>query len=163
MKRVIYPGSFDPVTFGHLDVIERASKTYDELIVGVLVNPTKNPMFSQDERIELIEKSVEHLNNVRVLHFSGLLVEFMKQNDIHAIVKGLRNANDFLYEYEMAELNRRLYDKAETYFVMTDSKYAIVSSSMVKGLAGFNGPIQDFVPPHVERAIRNKIENKGVK
>lgn len=163
MKRVVYPGSFDPITFGHLDVIERASKTYDELIVGVLINPDKDPMFTQEERIDLINESIKHLQNVRVLSFSGLLVNFMKEHDIHAIVRGLRNAEDFLKEHQMAELNRRLYEKAETYFVMTDIKYAIVSSSMVKGLAGFRGPIHDFVPPHVEIAIQTKINEKGAK
>lgn len=157
MKTAIYPGSFDPITFGHLDVIERTSVTFDKLIVGVMFNPKKKPMFSQEERVDLIKKSVERLSNVEVVTFSGLLVDYMKSNHIDAIVKGMRNFTDFEYEYKQAELNRRLDKRAETYFIMTDSKYAIVSSSMVKELAEFHGPIDDFVPQHVKEAVLSKI------
>lgn len=158
MKIAICPGSFDPITFGHLDVIERTSETLDKLIVGVTINPSKKPMFSAEERVELIKKSVEHLSNVEVVSFTGLLVDYMKLHNVERIVKGLRNFSDFEYEYQMAELNRRLYSKAETYFVMTDNKYAIISSRMVKSLAEFNGPIDDFVPQHVKEAIHTKIK-----
>jgi pantetheine-phosphate adenylyltransferase len=157
MTTVIYPGSFDPITFGHLDVIERTVKTFGKVVIGVLINSNKTPMFSVEERMSLIRTSVAHLPNVEIVTFSGLLVNYMKSNSIDAIVKGLRNFTDFEYEYKMSELNRRLSKQAETYFVMTDNKFAIVSSSMVKEVAKLGGSIDDFVPKHVKEAVIAKI------
>ncbi len=156
MRTSVYPGSFDPITNGHLDIIRRASKIYDRVIVGVLNNPNKKPLFSAAERMEMIRSVTGGLDNVEVDCFEGLLVDFVKEKGAEVIVKGLRTVADFEYEFQMALLNKALNPEYETVFLMTDSKYSYISSSMVKELAGFNGDLTGLVP----REIINKIKQK---
>ena len=158
MRIAVYPGSFDPVTNGHLDIIRRASRIYDRLVVGVLNNPNKKtPMFSVEERIEMIRKAAEDIENVEVDSFTGLLVDFAKTKGAQVIVKGLRTVADFEYEFQMALLNKALNPEYETVFLMTDTKYSYISSSMVKELAGFKGDLTGFVPEDVKEKIKEKI------
>jgi len=156
MRIAIYPGSFDPVTNGHLDVIKRASKLYDKVIVGVLSNSNKSPLFTADERVEMISQATEDIPNVSVDKFSGLLVDFVTKNNASVIIKGLRTVADFEYEFQMALLNKALNPEYETVFLMTDMKYSYISSSIVKEVAKLHGDLTGFVPAQ----IINKIENK---
>lgn len=149
MTKAIYPGSFDPVTNGHLDVIERAAKLFDHVVVGVLSNSSKNPMFSAEERVMLIEDAVKSMSNVTVEHFEGLLVDYVRQHEIDVIIKGLRAISDFEAEFQMAAMNRRLGEGMETVFLMTDIHYSYLSSSLVKEVFRFNGDIRGLVPDHV--------------
>ena len=156
MRIAIYPGSFDPVTNGHLDVIKRASKLYDKVIVGVLSNSNKSPLFTDDERVEMISQATGDIPNVSVDKFSGLLVDFVTKNNASVIIKGLRTVADFEYEFQMALLNKALNPEYETVFLMTDMKYSYISSSIVKEVAKLHGDLTGFVPAQ----IINKIENK---
>lgn len=158
MKVAVYPGSFDPVTNGHLDIIRRASRIYDKLVVGVLINKTKNPMFNAKERVEMIRSVTKDLSNVEVETFSGLLVEFAEQHGAQVIVKGLRTVADFEYEFQMALLNKALNPNCETIFMMTDTKYSYISSSMVKELAGFRGDLNGLVPNELINIIKEKYK-----
>ena len=151
--RAVCPGSFDPVTNGHLDVIERAAARVDELVVAVLHNQTKAAMFALEERIALLEGVCGHVPNMTVASFSGLLVDFCSAHDIRVIVKGLRAVSDFEYELQMAQMNRRLGD-VETFFLTTSPVYSFLSSSLVKEVAGFGGDVSDFVPPLVAERLR---------
>lgn len=160
MRIAVYPGSFDPITNGHMDIIQRASKIYDKVIVGVLNNTSKSPLFTPQERVEMISGELKGLNNVEVLSFSGLLVDFARENGASVIVKGLRTVADFEYEFQMALLNKALDAEVETIFMMTDSKYSYISSSMVKELAGFNGNLAGFVSHEIEKKIKEKLYNK---
>lgn len=162
MKIGVYPGSFDPVTNGHLDIIERASKIFDKLIVAVLVNPNKTPVFDIEERVELLKETTEHLTNVEVKAFKGLLIDFMKQENAKVIVKGLRAVSDFEYEFQMALLNKKLEPSIETIFMMTNSKYSYLSSSMVKEVARFGGCIEDLVPEKIAKKVMKKLNKKYV-
>ena len=158
MRTAVYPGSFDPITNGHLDIIRRAGKLYDKLIVGVLNNPGKNTrMFSVEERMEMIRSVTEDIPNVEVDSFEGLLVDFAKANGANVIIKGLRTVADFEYEFQMALLNKALNPEYETMFLMTDTKYSYISSSMVKELAGFHGNLTGLVPNGIIDKIREKI------
>ncbi len=157
MRTAVYPGSFDPITNGHLDVIRRASKLYDRLIVGVLDNINKKPLFSALERKEMIDGEIKDLPNVSCDVFSGLLVDFAKQNGASVIVKGLRTVADFEYEFQMALLNKALNPEFETVFMMTDSKYSYISSSMVKEVAKYKGELNGLIPPDVIEKIKDKI------
>jgi len=159
MAIAIYPGSFDPLTLGHLDIAERSAKTFDKLIIAVMVNPHKNPLFSEDERKELIREAVKHLPNVEVDSFPGLLVNYAKDRGATVIVKGLRAVSDFESELQMASLNRKMYEGAETFFIPTDHNYSYLSSSIVKEIARHGGPIGELVPQHVEKALREKYGN----
>ena len=160
MKIAVYPGSFDPITNGHMDIIQRASKIYDKVVVGVLNNPGKNPLFTPQERVDMITNEVSNLENVCVSSFGGLLVEFAKENGASVIVKGLRTVADFEYEFQMALLNKTLDNEVETLFMMTDSKYSYISSSMVKELAGFKGNLAGLVSPRIEEKIKEKLHKK---
>ncbi len=160
MKIAVYPGSFDPITNGHMDIIKRASKIYDKVVVGVLKNPSKKSLFTPEERVEMIIGETKGINNVEVSSFDGLLVEFAKKNGASVIVKGLRTVADFEYEFQMALLNKALDTEVETIFMMTDSKYSYISSSMVKELAGFNGNLVGLVSPEIEKKIKEKLYNK---
>ena len=158
MRIAVYPGSFDPVTNGHLDIIRRASRIYDRLIVGVLNNPgKKTPMFTVEERIEMIRHITADIPNVEVDSFAGLLVNFAKAKGAQVIVKGLRTVADFEYEFQMALLNKALNPEYETVFLMTDTKYSYISSSMVKELAGFKGDLTGLVPEAIISRIKEKI------
>lgn len=157
MRVAVYPGSFDPITNGHLDIIRRASKLYDRVIVGVLNNASKNPVFSVDERREMIEAVTADIKNVSCDVFSGLLVDFAKQNEASVIIKGLRTVADFEYEFQMALLNKALNPEFETVFMMTDSKYSYISSSMVKEVAKYHGELEGFVPPIIKEKILKKF------
>ena len=157
MRIAVYPGSFDPVTNGHLDIIHRASCLYDRLIVGVLNNSKKkHPMFSVEERMEMIRSVTENMDNVEVASFGGLLVDFAREKGAQVIVKGLRTVADFEYEFQMALLNKALDPEFETVFLMTDSKYSYISSSMVKELAGFKGDLGGLVPEIIADKIKGK-------
>ena len=148
MRRLVYPGSFDPVTNGHLDIVSRAARLADELIVAVLRNPNKTALFSVDERLEMLREVTKEFDNVRVAKFKGLIVDFCKTNDVSAIVKGLRAVSDFDYELQMAQMN---YNQAgvETLFVSTNPLYAFLSSSLVKEFAKYGGDVTSLVPESV--------------
>lgn len=159
MKIAVYPGSFDPITNGHEDIIKRASGIFDELIVAVLVNPDKKGLFRIEERVELIKKVVAPYPNVKVESFSGLLINFMKAKNAEVIIKGLRALSDFEYEFQMALMNNKLSPTVETLFMMTSAQYSYLSSSAVKQVAMFGGCIKDLVPDIilgevVKRAIK---------
>ncbi|MFU8841433.1 MAG: pantetheine-phosphate adenylyltransferase [Nitriliruptoraceae bacterium] len=153
---VACPGSFDPVTYGHLDVIERAAARFDEVVVAVLVNPGKQGLFSIDERIALLEAEVAGLGNVRVDRFQGLLVDFCAARGIGLVCKGLRAVSDFEYELQMAQMNMAIGD-VETVFLTTSPEHSYLSSSLVKEVARFGGRIDHAVPPRVEAAVRAKL------
>jgi len=156
MSLAIYPGSFDPITLGHLDIVERSAKTFDKVIIACMVNPHKNPLFTLEERRDLIMEAVKHLPNVVVDRFEGLLVNYVRDQGATVIVKGLRFVSDFESELQMASLNRLMYEGAETLFMPTNHKYSYLSSSIVKDIARHGGPVRELVPPHVEAALRNK-------
>ncbi|MDO5101062.1 MAG: pantetheine-phosphate adenylyltransferase [Eubacteriales bacterium] len=156
MLRGIYPGSFDPITYGHLDIIKRAAKFVDHLTVGVLHNPAKRPLFSVEERVEMIRQSIKDIPNVSVEAFSGLSVMFAKQKNATVIVRGLRAVTDFEYELQMAQTNRVLSEGIDTLFLTTALDYAYLSSTNVREVACFQGDISKFVPPFVEKKIKEK-------
>ena len=161
MLRAVYPGSFDPVTFGHLDIITRSAKLVDELIVGVLVNNAKSPLFSVEERVKILEKTVENLTNVKVIPFEGLLVEFVRKMEAQMVVRGLRAITDFEYELQMAQTNHKLEPELETIFLTTSLEYSYLSSSTVKEVAAFGGDISQFVPHIVIERMQEKMDKKG--
>lgn len=158
MRIAVYPGSFDPITNGHLDIIERASRVYDKLVVGVLSNASKTPLFSVEKRVEMIRLVTKHLDNVEVDTFTGLLVDFAASKNATVIVKGLRTVADFEYEFQMALLNKALNPEYETMFMMTNTKYSYISSSMVKELAGFHGDLTGLVPCEIIETIEEKYK-----
>jgi len=157
MIRAIYAGSFDPVTNGHLDIIERSSRVVDELIVGVLNNRAKSPLFSVEERVKMLEEVTKELPNVRIKSFTGLLVDFAKECEAHIIVRGLRAISDFDYELQMAQTNRIISPSLDTMFLTTSLEYAYLSSTTVKEVAEFGGDISAFVPPYVEQQIKARM------
>lgn len=156
MNIAIYPGSFDPITKGHLDIIDRGAKIYDRLIVGVLVNVDKKSLFTVDERVELIKRVTKDLDNVEVLSFEGLLVDFARLHNSRVILKGLRTMSDFEYEFQMALMNSKLDPDIETVFMMTSSAYSYVSSSSVKQVAKFGGSLNGLVPDILINEVMNK-------
>ncbi|WP_376745617.1 pantetheine-phosphate adenylyltransferase [Paenibacillus sedimenti] len=153
----VYPGSFDPVTHGHLDIIHRAAKVFDKLIVAVLNNTTKNPLFTLEERMDLLKKVTRDLPNVEVDGFRDLMVNYMKAKNVRLIVRGLRAVSDFEYELQMASTNHKLNSDVETFFMTSKPKYSYLSSSIVKEIAKFHGPVGDLVPPEVEEALKKKF------
>lgn len=157
MRRAIYPGSFDPITNGHLDVIERAAKLFDEVIVAVAVNDQKQSLFTAEDRVRLIEEGVKDLPNVTVASFSGLLVEFAHRQSANAVVRGLRAVSDFEFEFQMALMNRKLDEQIETIFLMPAEQYTYLSSRIVKEVSRFGGNIQPFVPECVQKALELKL------
>jgi pantetheine-phosphate adenylyltransferase len=159
VRRAVCPGSFDPVTFGHVDVINRAAGLYDELVVAVLVNPGKAGLFTVEERMELLREAAGHLPNVRVDSFQGLLVDYCRTQDIPVIVKGLRAVSDFEYELQMAQMNRELAG-IETLFVPTAPQVGHLSSSLVKQIAMFGGDVSRLVPKVVDDRLRERAQEK---
>lgn len=157
MVRAIYPGSFDPVTFGHLDVIRRASELFDEVIVGVLHNSQKSPLFSVEERVNMIKSITSHLKNVEVRSFDGLLVDFVHQCRADVIVRGLRAITDFEYELQMAQTNRVIAPDIDTIFLTTNLKYSYLSSSIVKEIASYDGDISAFLHPDIAVQVKQKL------
>ena len=157
----IYPGSFDPVTLGHLDIIERSSRMFDRLIVGVLYNKSKKALFSAEERVKMIRSVTGHLCNVEVVAFEGLSVDFARSVGARVLVRGLRAVTDFEYELQMAQTNHKLAEDIETVFLTTSLEYSYLSSTIVKEVAAFGGDISQFVPEHVEEKIKSKITKKG--
>ncbi|WP_062048529.1 pantetheine-phosphate adenylyltransferase [Bacillus sp. JCM 19034] len=153
-------GSFDPITYGHLDIITRGSHVFDEVIVAILHNRNKEPLFSTDERVELIEEATSHIPNVIVETFDGLLIEYMKKRKAKTIIRGLRAVSDFEYEMQVASINKKLGPEIETFFMMTNHQFSYLSSSIVKEVAKYNGDISGLVPECVERALRKKFNHQ---
>ena len=159
MKRTaIYPGSFDPLTNGHLDVIQRAAKLFDRVIVAVAVNESKHPLFTLAERVALVKKAVAHLPTVETDSFDGLLVEYAAEQKAGAIVRGLRAVSDFEFEFQLALMNRKLDEKIETIFMMPKDTYTFLSSRIIKEIARLGGDVRAFVPPNVQVALRKKLK-----
>ncbi|MEU0544089.1 pantetheine-phosphate adenylyltransferase [Nocardia sp. NPDC005978] len=159
MAGALCPGSFDPVTNGHLDVFNRVAEQFDDVVVTVVINPNKQGMFTVEERMDLIREVTTHLPNVRVESWRGLLVDFAKEQGISAIVKGLRDATDFGYEQQMAQMNRKLTG-VDTYFIATNPLYGFVSSSLVKEVATLGGDVTDLLPPAVHKALLARIAER---
>lgn len=159
MLRAIYPGSFDPVTYGHLDIIRRASKIVDELVIGVLMNKAKMPLFSVEERVKMLEEVTTGLPNVRIVPFEGLLVEFAKEQDARFVIRGLRAVTDFEYELQMSQTNHKLAPEVETVFLTTSLDYSYLSSTIVKEVAAFGGDISQFAPETVIDRIKEKMSS----
>ena len=161
MKTVIYPGSFDPLTNGHLDVIQRAARLFDNVIVAVARKGEKQALFGPAERKTMIEHSTDNLSNVSVDIFEGLLVEYVEQQSGHAVIRGLRALSDFEYEFQMALMNRSLNDKVETLFMMPRASYSFLSSHLVKEIATLGGDVSAFVTPEVKEALAGKLVQAG--
>ena len=161
MLRAIYPGSFDPVTYGHMDIIKRSSNITDELIVGVLNNNAKMPLFSVEERVKMLKEVTSSLKNVTIVPFDGLLVDFARQMKADFIIRGLRAITDFEYELQMSQTNHKLEPNVETIFLTTNIKYSYLSSTTVKEIAAFGGDISQFVPEVVAEELKNKMKTKG--
>lgn len=161
MLRTIYPGSFDPVTYGHMDIINRSCKIVDELIVGVLCNKAKMPLFSVEERVKMLEEVTKDLKNVRIVPFNGLLVDFAAKMDADLIIRGLRAITDFEYELQMSQTNHKLEPNVETMFLTTSIEYSYLSSTTVKEIAAFGGDLSQFVPEAVAVELRKKMSTKG--
>ncbi|GLB26198.1 phosphopantetheine adenylyltransferase [Lacrimispora xylanolytica] len=160
MRKVVYPGSFDPVTFGHLDIIERSARMSDHLIIGVLNNNSKTPLFSVEERVNMLKSLTRDLKNVEVTAFGGLLVDFVRANQADAVVRGLRAVTDFEYELQIAQTNRVIAPEVDTVFLTTNLKYSYLSSSIVKEIAAFGGEINAFVPEEVAKRVMKKMEDR---
>ncbi len=158
MKIAVYPGSFDPLTNGHLDIIERASSLFAKIYVAVMENPSKSPsLFSLEERLEFLKSALKNNSKLVVDHFDGLLVGYARKKKAHAIIRGLRAVSDFDYEFQMALTNRKLEKKIETVFFMTSDKYSYLSSKLVKEIASFGGEVKDLVPKEVEKGLQQKF------
>lgn len=155
-----YSGTFDPVTFGHTDIIRRAARMFPKLIVAVGLNPSKNPRFTIEERVQLCEASVSELKNVEVMPFSGLVVDFARENGVSVLVRGVRSVGDFDYEKQMAVMNRDLYPRLDTVMLVPAPEHAHLSSSLVRELASLGAPIEKFVPAPVARALRERFGKK---
>ena len=157
MVTALYPGSFDPVTVGHVDVASRAAKLFDKVVIAVYETPAKDLMFTDDERVELLKRSCQHLPNIEVTKFSGLMVRYAKEVNARVIVRGLRSGADFEYEFEMAFMNRRLEPEVDLVCFMTSQDYMFVSASLLKEVAKLGGDITEMVPPHVAEAVYKKF------
>ncbi len=160
MRTAIYPGSFDPMTNGHLDVVQRAAKLFDRVIVAVAKNEGKHPLFPQAERVALVRKAVADLPNVTADSFDGLLVEYVAAKKARAIVRGLRAVSDFEFEFQLALMNRKLDENIETIFMMPKDTYTFLSSRIVKEIARLGGDVKQFVPPNVQAALKKKLREK---
>ncbi len=157
IKRAVYPGTFDPITNGHLDVIERAAQIFDEIIVLIAKNPAKSPLFAEQERLQMVQEATAHLPNVTVDSFDGLLVDYVQRQNACAIIRGLRAVSDFEYEFQMALMNRKLAPSVTTVFLMPNEKYTYLNSTIVREVARYGGDVQEFVPPVVWRLLQAKF------
>jgi pantetheine-phosphate adenylyltransferase len=155
--RAVYPGSFDPLTNGHLDLIERSLRIFDELVVAVVTNPAKTALFSDDERVEMVRESTRHLREIEIVVFAGLLVDLVGRVGAQAVVRGLRVVSDFEYEFQMALMNRKLRGDVETVFLMPHEAYTYISSRLIKEVAGHGGSVRGLVPAGVELRLREKL------
>ena len=158
MRHCIYPGTFDPITHGHLDVLARATKLFERVTVAIALDTTKAPLFTADERVAMIEPNVAHYQNVRIVTFSGLLVNFAREQKAAAIIRGLRALSDFEFEFNMALMNRHLEGDIETIFVMPNEQFSYTSSSLVKQIAKLGGDMAHFVPANVAKALKKKFK-----
>ena len=161
LRKAVYPGSFDPITNGHLDVIQRAARLFDQVIVAIATNESKAPLFSLTERRRLVARSVEHLENVETDVFTGLLVKYVEQRAGDAVVRGLRAVSDFEFEFQLALMNRKLNERIETIFMMPKDTHTFISSRIVKEIARLGGNVNAFVPAHVERALLKRFAKSG--
>ena len=157
MKRAVYPGTFDPVTYGHLDVIKRGSKIFDELIVAFSHNPFKKPIFTVEERMDMLSKNTREIQNIRVDYFEGMLTDYMGKMQTNLILRGIRTVSDFEYEFQRALTNRVLKTDIETVFIMTSQEYSFLNSSLIKEAVSLGGDISKFVPSDVEKLLRQKL------
>jgi pantetheine-phosphate adenylyltransferase len=162
LSRIVYPGSFDPITNGHLNIIKRAANVFDEIIVAVFKNPSKEPLFSMEERVDFLEKSTKDIQGVMVDSFTGLTTNYVKKKNANAILRGLRAVSDFEGEFQMSSMNKELDGDIETVFFMTDAKYAFLSSSVIKEAAQFGGDMSELVPECVFEALLNKYNINNV-
>ncbi|MDR1550908.1 MAG: pantetheine-phosphate adenylyltransferase [Hungatella sp.] len=160
MRKAVYPGSFDPVTFGHLDIIKRSARMSDHLIIGVLNNNSKTPLFSVEERVNMLKSLTKDIPNVEVKSFGGLLVDFVRANQADAVIRGLRAVTDFEYELQIAQTNRVIAPEIDTVFLTTNLKYSYLSSSIVKEIAAYGGEINTFVPACVAERVMKKMEDR---
>jgi len=160
MSVAVYPGSFDPVTLGHIDIVKRAAALFDRLYVAVLQNPSKSPLFTAEARVEMLTKAVNSYPNVYVERFEGLVVEYARSRGAQAMVRGLRAVSDFEVEFKMASMNNRLAPEVETLFLMTTSEYSFISSSIVKEVASLGGPVGSWVPDHVAEALERRFRRR---
>ena len=160
MRVAVYPGSFDPVTLGHIDIIQRTAKMFDKVIIGVLRNRSKSPLFTAEERVELLKQVTADIPNVEVQSFQGLLIDFVRQNHANVIVRGLRAITDFEYELQMAQTNRVIASQIDTIFLTTNLKYSYLSSTIVKEIARYHGNINEFLHPYVAEKVREKVEEE---
>lgn len=160
-RSAIYPGSFDPLTNGHLDLIRRAAKLFDRVVVAVAENESKKPLFTLAERHELVRRAVQHLSNVETDSFDGLLVDYVEKQSGQAIIRGLRAVSDFEFEFQLALMNRKLNERIETIFMMPKDTYTFLSSRIVKEIARLGGEVSDFVPAHVQRALKMKLKRSA--
>ncbi|MCK9238458.1 MAG: pantetheine-phosphate adenylyltransferase [Thiopseudomonas sp.] len=158
MNRVLYPGTFDPITRGHTDLVERAARIFDEVIIAVAANPKKQPLFSLQERVELAEKVTEHLPNVKVYGFNNLLAHFVKEVEANILMRGLRAVSDFEYEFQLANMNRKLAPDVESIFLTPSEKYSFISSTLVREIAALDGDITEFVHPMVSQALQQRFK-----
>ncbi len=159
MTRAIYPGSFDPVTYGHLDIIKRSASMFEEVVVGVLNNSAKQPLFTIEERVSMLKEATKDFSNVSVISFDGLLIDYMKEHDISVIVRGLRAITDFDYELQIAQSNRKVSKETiDTVFLTTSIDYAYLSSSIVREYASYGTDVSDFVPEFVAKKLRNRFQ-----
>jgi pantetheine-phosphate adenylyltransferase len=155
----LYPGTFDPLTNGHVDLIQRGSRLFDQLTVGILVNPVKNPLFTVCERVEMLKEATSILKNVTVATFNGLMVDFAREQGVSAVLRGIRAISDYEHEFQMALMNRRLAPEIETVFLQPAGRYSFVSSRMVKEVFSFGGDVTGLVPPNVLKRLRERIQN----
>lgn len=163
MKIAVYPGTFDPITYGHIDIIERAVTLFDQVMITVATNPRKKPLFSAKERLEMIRTCTNHLSNVRYDHFEGLIVDYARKIGACALIRGLRAVSDFEFEFQMALTNRKLNDDLVTVFLMPGEKYTYLNSTIVKEIAAFGADISPFVPPAIAQRITQRMEEVQIR
>ena len=157
-RKALYPGTFDPVTYGHIDIIERASKIYDRVFIGVAHNIEKKPLFSVQERVSMLKRATRHLKNIEISDFSGLVIDCAKKKKTRVIIRGLRMISDFEFEFQMALTNRKLAKNVETIFMMTSDHYAYLSSKLIKEAVGLGADVKTFVPPFVAHELKRKLK-----